>query len=409
MRIKRFKAKDMTAAMQLVKNDLGPDAVILTTRQLKGDESGVEITAGAHVGGPKSEPAPAVGKPNRPAAVRLIEANDSAWPPSGRGTYSRPRPDGDLDADHPPKPTPRSSPPPPDPRIDGLSDDLAEVRELILDLTHRSNLTDRLRTRPEMLRLYRRLVDGEVDPTLARTLVERVAESINGGEADPLKVLHHKLTAGLKTTAVELNQPDQGPRHVALLGPSGVGKTTTLAKLAALWAVKGKKQVGLISLDTYRLGAAEQLRTYARIMGLPIQVAQDRDEFVEAVELFENCQLVLIDTAGRSLKNDESLSDLTDTLSLAHNVSQHLVVSAGLKDRDIARTINRVGRSRTDSLIISKIDETQEYGNVINNLIKYKVPVSFITNGQKVPDDIRPATPGQLARLITGATKSFSG
>ena len=281
---------------------------------------------------------------------------------------------------------------------------LAELKELILDLTHQTGLSDRIRERPALVRIYRHLVEADLDAGLARTLVESVSANHNG--ANPAQVLQRKLARLLQTADPTPGQNSLGSRHIVLIGPSGVGKTTTLAKLAARWSVKEKKRVGLISVDTFRLGAAEQLRTYARIMGLPVRVAQDKAEFEQAVELFEGMDVVLVDTSGRSLQHPDQLAELTDMTSGLEDMALLLVLSAVTKDRDLAGLLTRTSGLPVQSLVISKIDETEYYGNVINNLVKFKKPVSFLTNGQKVPDDIIRATPERLAKLMTSGSST---
>jgi flagellar biosynthesis protein FlhF len=292
--------------------------------------------------------------------------------------------------------------------LKGLEGGLAEIKELLLDLTHRTSLSQRLRDRPEMVRLYRDLVNAELDPSLARALVERVAAEPNG-RSDPYRILESSLARLIRVGSPLAPRSEDlltGPRFVAVVGPSGVGKTTTTAKLAAHWASGLGRRVGLISLDTFRLGASEQIRAYARIMGLPCRVAQDREQLTGALELFETMDLVLIDTSGRASARPEDARELEDLLGAIPDLSVLLVLSATTKDRDLSQVIRRHESYSFLSLVISKIDETLAYGNVMNNLIKFKKPVSFLTNGQKVPDDLVPATAGRLAELVVASIRS---
>ncbi|MFH1139706.1 MAG: flagellar biosynthesis protein FlhF [Pseudomonadota bacterium] len=382
MRIKRFRARDLKTAFQMVKEELGPEAVILATRELteRGElgSNAVEVTAGVNHHGPVEKPAPEPlvyqpPKPPRPA-LKTVE----------------------------PKKTPSAAPLPsqaPAHELTRLGEGLAEVKELLLDLTHRSSLSGRIREHKNMVRLYRGLLDSEVDPALARALLEKTYAAWSGADEDPAAVLSQQLQKRLKTFSPPLSQTRSGPLFVGLVGPSGVGKTTTIAKLAALWSVREQKRVALISLDAFRLGAAEQLRTYARIIGLPVRVVQDKEELRQAVDIFGNLDVVLIDTSGRSLNDPGGMEELAGMFKEIEGILVMLVLSAVTKDRDLAAVIRKSDILSVASLIITKIDETERFGNVINNLIKFKKPVSFLTNGQKVPDDIMPATPNRLAEL----------
>ena len=253
--------------------------------------------------------------------------------------------------------------------------------------------------------MYRDLIDSEMEPAIARILIEKTGAECNGDGTDPKSILRKKLARLLKVAASPAAKLST-PRLVTLVGPSGVGKTTTIAKLAALWSRQNKNKVALVSLDTLRLGAAEQLKTYARIMGLPVRITQDRNEFRQAIDMFQAMDMIFVDTPGRTMTKPDTVRELADLLRDIKQVAVMLVVSAATKDRDIAASIRCADPLSIDSLIISKIDETQRYGNVVNNLIKTKKPVSFLTNGQKVPDDIITATPGRLAELITSTANA---
>lgn len=365
MQIKRFHARDIKTALQMVKNDLGPEAVILSTREIKDRSEGgpaVEVTAGGGVP-PKVQP---------PASQDKTGDLKKAAPSTGDWT----------------------------PAFKGLEGGLAEIKELLLDLTHRASLSERLRDQQVMVRLYRDLLAAELDPSIARALVERAADA-NGHGVEPWTALEHYLAKQLKVSPALVPGEKTGVRYLALVGPSGAGKTTTLAKLAAYWTMRHQKKVAIINLDTFRLGASEQIRTYARIMGLPVRLAQGRDELLQAIELFENMDVVLIDTSGRALLPNDTDKEIHGLLDTIVGLTVLLVVSATTKDRDLALAIQRSCELPVESLIVSKIDETDRYGNVINNLLKFKKSVSFLTNGQKVPDDLIPATTNRLAELIT--------
>lgn len=190
--------------------------------------------------------------------------------------------------------------------------------------------------------------------------------------------------------------------RVVLVGPTGVGKTTTIAKLAGRLALIEKKKVGLITIDTYRIGAVDQLRTYAEIMNLPFKVVNTIKEMEEGVESLKNCDVVLIDTTGRSSKNTMQLSELRAYVQKSNPDHTALVVSATTKNRDINTILNGYSELNYDKVIITKLDETTVYGGIFNIINKCNKPVAFITTGQNVPDDIIVPTKEKLIELILG-------
>lgn len=187
-----------------------------------------------------------------------------------------------------------------------------------------------------------------------------------------------------------------------MVGPTGVGKTTTIAKLAANYRLKEKRRVGLITVDTYRVAAVEQLRTYANIIDLPMQVVYTPKEMNEAVRRMAGMDLVLIDTAGRSPKDEIRLQELKAFLKEASAHEVHLVLSSGAASRTLEQTAERFAAVGTTALILTKLDEANGLGNLVPVLRSSRLPLSYLTNGQNVPDDIEVAVPPQLAKLILG-------
>jgi len=189
---------------------------------------------------------------------------------------------------------------------------------------------------------------------------------------------------------------------VALIGPTGVGKTTTIAKLAAHYALVEKRRVGLLTLDTYRIAAVEQLRTYSEIMNLPLKVARNAGEVPGALEALGDRDLLLIDTAGRSQKNIVHVAELRALLG-AVECETHLVLSASTRLRDLLQQVDRFGGPGVDRLLFSKLDETTTYGTLATVALETRIPVSYLTTGQKVPEDIEVADPDRLATLALTA------
>jgi len=194
---------------------------------------------------------------------------------------------------------------------------------------------------------------------------------------------------------------------VALIGPTGVGKTTTIAKLAAQFALVEKKKVGLLTIDTYRIAAVEQLKTYSQIMDIPIKVAHSPADVTSALEQLSDRDLVLIDTAGRSQKNTIYVHELRSLLGAAP-IETHLVLSASTKLHDMTDQIDRFGgATQIDRLLFSKLDETTTYGTTYTVAATSKLPVSYLTTGQKVPEDIELADGHKLAAMVI--TYAFTG
>lgn len=192
----------------------------------------------------------------------------------------------------------------------------------------------------------------------------------------------------------------KGMKVSAFLGPSGVGKTTTLAKLAAICSLQRNKKITLITVDTYRIGAIEQLKTYARILRLSFEIAYSREELKEVIQNHIHQDLLLIDTAGRNPYQEDGLEELRHLLTVDERLKNHLVLNATTKDADLAQIVRRFSELPIRSYIFSKIDETEEYSSMFNQLARYKRTPSYLSNGQKIPEDIELATKGRVANLV---------
>ncbi len=189
---------------------------------------------------------------------------------------------------------------------------------------------------------------------------------------------------------------------VALIGPTGVGKTTTLAKLAANLKLREKHRVGLITLDTYRIAAVDQLKRYADIIGSPLRVVSGVEDLKDAVRAMHQCEFLLIDTAGRSPNDTLKLNELRGLLAAAEPDEVHLVLSTTASDECLQLAVNRFAEVRVDKLIFTKLDEAPHVGVVLNIVRKVNKSLSYITTGQDVPDDIEVGRGRRLAELILG-------
>ncbi|WP_346217067.1 flagellar biosynthesis protein FlhF [Caldifermentibacillus hisashii] len=195
-------------------------------------------------------------------------------------------------------------------------------------------------------------------------------------------------------------------KYIALIGPTGVGKTTTLAKIASIKAIEQKKKVAFITTDTYRIAAVEQLKTYAKILNVPIEVCYNLNDFKQAVEKFTAFDHVFIDTAGRNFRNKKHIEDLKKTIDFHTEMETYLVFSLTAKEEDLEMIYQQFSNIPIDKLIFTKLDETSCCGSLLNLSYKYHKPIAFITTGQDVPDDIIVATQHTIINQIVGETKN---
>jgi flagellar biosynthesis protein FlhF len=233
---------------------------------------------------------------------------------------------------------------------------------------------------------------------LDEKIVKRIVDKVNKIEED--KTEDQKVREVVEDMIKIV--PSKLENVVVLVGPTGVGKTTTIAKIAGRLALLEKKKVGLITIDTYRIGAVEQLKTYADIMNLPFRVVLTIKDMEAAIESMEDCDVILIDTTGRSSKNTMQISELRAFVDKVNTDNVHLVISCTTKNKDIEVIVNGYKLLNYNSIIVTKLDETSTYGSILNILECADKPISFVTTGQNVPDDIKMINPKELANLILG-------
>ncbi|PCI09869.1 flagellar biosynthesis protein FlhF [bacterium] len=257
--------------------------------------------------------------------------------------------------------------------------------------------------------LYAKMIDNDVPVELADNLVGSLRDRLDAIELkDPLIVRQALLRAIEQTIQVrseslltiDHNSSTGRPRVIALVGPTGVGKTTTVAKLAATYKLRHGKNVGLITSDTYRIAAVEQLRTYAGIIGLPLKVANSPEELAQAIEELSSCDIVVIDTAGRSQNDARRLEELAEFTKAANPDETHLVLSTTVGDNVLRKTAQRFKALGPDRCILTKLDEAVTTGPIAGLSDRIGLPLSFITVGQEVPDDLEPARADRLARCV---------
>ena len=277
--------------------------------------------------------------------------------------------------------------------------ELAEMRSLLERALHESKQgADAVASAA-----VEKLLQADVLQPVAESLVRQdpVLYQWKGTLTEPAftERLERLVEQGLgKVSGVALN--GSAPHVVALLGPTGVGKTTTIAKLAAYFSLQKGMRVSLITADTYRISAVEQLKTYAEIMGLQLEIVYAPQELAKALAKCKGSQLVLLDTAGRSPKNQEQLEELQLLLSQVPQAEKHLVLSLTTCNRDALEIAKRFSVCSPDQVLFTKLDEASRCGVILNVLQQFPMKLSYVTNGQNVPDDLQIVSPAWLAKEL---------
>jgi flagellar biosynthesis protein FlhF len=383
MQIKRFEAENMTEALRLVKQEFGSEAVILSARSLKKKRGvfwpvkrpGAEVTAA-------KDTSCTVAKEVPPNKMRKFYKNQSL----------------------------RSN-------IEDSSKKKSSVSLLhgeanVLKNRHNNHMVKRNHVSQnnarELFALHQRMLFQGIEENIALDLIEKInrimsPENVSKNEEVKSCLIRVFEKIGLRASPIIMAQGKQ--KIVAFVGPTGVGKTTTIAKLAFAHALRMEDSVALITLDSNRIAAIEQLKVYAKIIGIPIEVASNNEELNESIKKLRNKDLILIDTAGMSQNNEYQLNELNGFFDKIHPIEIHLLLSATTKEDDLIDILEKFKVIPISRLILTKLDESTAYGNIFNQLIRMKIPVSYLTNGQQVPEDIEIATLKKLANLIADQQK----
>jgi len=399
----------MAGALRRVKNDLGRDAVILHTRTYKqgsvlglGGRNVVEITA--TVPSDRLPPTRAPVRIPKRSSERAANASAAAgrpasWPNTAGTSTSKA-------ATEPPQAAAG-------PQFHGdLRGELTQIRSLVEQVIDETRKTGSGQVPAELLDTYTRLVQQQVADELARELLDDVRQSLTGEQLRDAEAVQARLAQRVaemipEAGPIEIDGPPGRAKVVALVGPTGVGKTTTIAKLAAHFKLREHKNVGLITIDTYRIAAVDQLKTYARIVDVPLEVVLSPAELVDAVQQMRQMDLILIDTAGRSQNDTIRLNELKSFLSAIETDEIHLVLSSTATAGTLRSAIERFGELGADRIIFTKLDEAVGFGVILDAVRSVDSRLSYVTTGQDVPDDIAVGSAREVARLILGSTATL--
>jgi flagellar biosynthesis protein FlhF len=451
MLVKTFKAGDMAEALKMVKAELGADAMILSSRkERKRGILGIfskpyfEVTAAL-------DPRPAVAKPNPyrekeerelttkeefqnsmlgPLARELRELRDRVEKLTVKEPAPAQAPTTTVEQTEETVVAPLAA----EPAVENgpgreiatrfSKEDMEEIKKYLLGMVNSRDkkgavpvsfpaekrttvadeelpVVDQEDSRSALEQLNDALRRGGVGEEAAVQLIDYIRPAAERGEdREELRYSLFEAFAQLIKCAGPLRLKKDNARIMGLVGPTGVGKTTTTAKLAAMYAMNKGADVALITIDNFRVGAVEQLKTYSKIMGIPLDVAATPAELKKALDKHRDKDLILVDTAGRSPKDQDKLDELKAFFEVEEGMELHLCLSSTTKDQDLEEIVQRFSILPITKLLFTKLDECATLGCIVNIHLKTKLPLSYFTNGQMVPEDIAVASPRRLANLI---------
>jgi len=358
MRIKKFTANNYSTALTEVKKELGEDALILSTRSIKPptimagrkEATRVEITAAVEYVAPVTA-----------SSVKLSDDNETS-------TLNE---KGDV-----------------------------ELKSLIFNLLSQSGQAQSLGLQSHQFDTYSRMVENGLDEKLAAKILQKTLEHNSQENIDCGKEPVMKLMKKVVPCKGEIDLKADGPKIVAFVGPTGVGKTTTIAKIAAEYALRRGQKLVLVSLDTYRLGAIDQLRVYGEIMEVPFEVAGGKEDLRRIVDSHSDKDLILIDTTGRSHQDKDYSGQLKEIFDDVGEVEIHLVLSVTAQEKLFAATYHQFSPIGVDRVLFTKLDEGLSFGSLFNFSVRNRLPISYFTSGQRVPEDLEVARPDRVISLI---------
>jgi flagellar biosynthesis protein FlhF len=403
-----FRAADSQSALAAVKAALGPDAILVSTRTVPGSlwrKAEIEVVAAA---GEAYEALNRSVRPERSEAKSKGGApapTPTPTPTSPRTSTRTPTPTWTTAPTPTPIPYPRPVDDPLASEVQLLRRSVEEARQALAHVTREARAGRELQMPPAAAELHARLVGRGVEPSLAEEMVRQAMALAAAARAGGLEGAARDLI-GERLVPCRAPWLHAGRHVIALVGPTGVGKTTTVAKIAARALLEAKKRVALLTVDTYRIGACDQLARYGEIMGVPVLVARDRAELVRAHERVKDADLVLVDTAGRS--SPEDVARQAELVRAIPKVQLHLVVSAATGSLELGAVADRWRSLAPDRLVFSKLDEAAGPGSILSAAVRIGRPVSCVADGQRVPEDLHALTGPQLVDVVLPGSTAAS-
>lgn len=391
MMIRKYVVREMSEAVVQIRRELGKDAVILNTRKVWSKRFGGLL---------------------RSRRIEVVAATGDDVPV--RVPFSK-KEDRDTTHISPESQRPESFQPV-KASEEAASTEATKVSSDIEQIRPRFESAGRPRSVDQWIaRIHSHLISQQVKDEYVNAFMSRAAElQKENGQVEALAPLSFEtvrqslMDAVYETLGVLWNSKPlaDSSRIVAFIGPTGVGKTTTIAKIAALHVLGGVRKVGLITTDTFRIAAVDQLRTYANILSVPLRVVYHPHELQGAIDSLNDCDLILVDTAGRNFMKPKPIEETLDLLVATHFDEVHLVLSLTSKPEDLDSIVSAFHDVPVTQVLLTKLDETRTYGSFLNILLEYGRPVSYVTMGQNVPDDISVASVERLMKLTAGGAMS---
>ena len=421
MDLKRYRVNNIQEALQLIKKDLGPEAVIVSTRQVKEGKGTfglfgktvLEVTAALDQ---EQQSAPAKPPPPTQAAAAVAygikdqETQSSSNVVPFRSSSTKDSQSLILPIQKDVQELKESideikikTATYGDHVINQLKHELGEMRHMLHMIVSQSVHHDDLHLPENLMILFQQMKFGGLEEKFARRVVLEAQKNISEEDLQNfsyVKIFLARMLMKIIKTTNGIENIEQSQKIVSLIGPTGVGKTTTAAKICSEQILQYKRKVALITVDTMRIAAVEQLRAYAKVINVPLSIVSDKVELDRAISSYADYDVIVIDTGGCSQRDETQMFELRDIFDERGRLHNILVLSATTKDSDTNEITRKFGSMPLDSIVFTKLDESSSYGSIFNHAIRFKKPVSYLTTGQNVPEDIELATKERLVDLL---------